>query len=163
MAKIAGSGWFACPNAVFEQCHTAYELAILSYLYRCAGPDGSSFPSFSTIAKHTKISVRTVIRSLNNLTARGVVKRARRESNHRGHTSSLYTVSLRGGLMTDRHKGSVTQSPPLCPTDPRSSTKNLKTLTKLTEQNGRADPTVNGRGEFQVAFRALSQKLSMPR
>jgi hypothetical protein len=90
MGRLSGTGWFALPNRIFEVVTTPYELAVIAYLQRCAGPDGSAWPSFETIASACKMSARQVRYVVGELETRGVI-RIQRSNGRRSH---LYVIEL---------------------------------------------------------------------
>lgn len=94
MASLHGSGWFACPNSVFDQCETAYEIVVVTYLLRRAGPDGACWPSLATTARDTKLSKRTVQNVLDSLEKRGMLSRSSRNRDDGGHSSNEYRVTV---------------------------------------------------------------------
>ncbi|HEX4499818.1 MAG TPA: helix-turn-helix domain-containing protein [Scandinavium sp.] len=69
---------FAAYNWGLEQtAGTTHAKSILLALCNCANPDGDCWPSQSTLAKQYEMSRRTVIRVLQRLEARGMIKRQR--------------------------------------------------------------------------------------
>lgn len=120
VTSLQGSGWFACPNAVFEKCETAYEILVVTYLLRRAGPDGSCWPSLTTIARDTKLSEATVKRTLASLESRSILTRERRPRNGDRHESTMYQVRV--GFEWGLHRPSVglTQSPSGAQGEPRT-------------------------------------------
>ena len=118
MASLHGSGWFACPNSVFDQCETAYEIVVVTYLLRRAGPDGACWPSLTTIARDTKLSEATVKRTLSALESRAVVVRTRRPKAGERHESTVYEVHHRAPV-------GLPQNPSGAPTEPRTRPNEL--------------------------------------
>jgi len=109
-SRLAGSGWFAAPNFIFEDDLDTYEIAILVNLYRRAGPDGEAWPSLKTIAQDTGMSKPTVKRRLGDLIDKGWVHKQTRKT-AKGNRSNLYIltepVRLRGGV-TETPRGDHT-------------------------------------------------------
>lgn len=90
MGRLSGTGWFALPNRIFEVVQTPYELAVLAYLQRCAGPDGAAWPSHETIAAACKMSARQVRYIVQELETRSVLQ-VQRSNGRRSH---LYIIDL---------------------------------------------------------------------
>lgn len=90
MGRLSGTRWFALPNRIFEVAQTPYELAVLAYLQRCAGPDGAAWPSYETIAAACRMSPRQVRHVIGELEARGVLQ-VQRSNGRRSH---LYVIDL---------------------------------------------------------------------
>jgi hypothetical protein len=118
--RIEGSKWFAAPNWILDSGSTlkgAYERLVLLYLYRRAGPDGGSWPSYATIATDCGINRRSAIRSVKSLISKGFVRIERRQGAGGEPVSNLYFP--RGG--------SVSQSPP------PSDSQTLRSVTESPE------------------------------
>lgn len=125
--RIEGSGWFAVPNAVFadKNLRATDKLALL-YLYRCAGTDGSAWPSYSTIQEHTGLARATVAASIRRLEENGWIARERRRTEQGDADSNVYRL-----LIPARHGGSSTTKPRSSTTGLRSSTTELGVVQPL--------------------------------
>ena len=110
MEHLQGTGYFAAPNAIFNSGLTAEEMLVILYLHRCAGSDGSSWPSFNTIAKATDISRRTAIAAVKGLKEKGWLVSEARKSESGAFTSNAYRICppSAGGAL-----GSAGSAPPL--------------------------------------------------
>lgn len=114
MGTVRHSGWFALPNAVVESGLSPYETVVLVYLYRRAGKDGSSWPSYDTIATDLSMSRRQAIRCIQSLSSKGCLKKHPKQTVAGDPASNTYEVEL--ALPTTGSGGGDTESPGWRPT-----------------------------------------------
>lgn len=94
MARVAGSGWFAAPDAVFDDARlTPVERIVLLYLYRMAGNDGASFPSYNRIAEAAGITRRAAIKAVKALVEKGWLEVERRRADNEAWQSNVYRLT----------------------------------------------------------------------
>ena len=98
MSVLQGTGWFAAPNWVFDSDLSWSEKLVYLYLCRRSGPDGSSWPSVSTIAADTGMSKRSVQQTLRSLRESGYITIEHRTDPETGsRRSNLYRLQSRTG------------------------------------------------------------------
>jgi len=121
VARVAGSGWFAAPDAVFDDARlTPVERIVLLYLYRMAGNDGASFPSYNRIAECAGVNRRTAIRAVKSLVEKGWLEVAhRRRADDEAWQSNVYRLTRPARTPSD------TESPPSDKVTPPSDTESL--------------------------------------
>ena len=120
MARVAGSGWFAAPDAVFDDPSlTPVERIVLLYLYRMAGNDGASFPSYNRIAEAAGITRRAAIKAVKVLVEKGWLEVERRRADNEAWQSNVYRLTRPARTPSD------TESPPSDKVTPPSDTESL--------------------------------------
>lgn len=133
--KLSGTGWHATPNGLYDGSLNHFEVAVLGYLYRRAGPDGASWPSVNRIGKDLKMGPTTVNLTLKSLEASGRLTRIQRSGG-----TTIYRV---GDELPPRQ--TVTPSPPHGDLPPRVATpKYHYTEVPLTEVNPPVVPPKGG-------------------
>ncbi len=78
----------------------AYELIILSYLFRCTNNKKTAFPSYNTIARCCGMSRRTAIKSVKNLFENNYIIKKTRGYNHEDEAyvksySNVYVLNVK--------------------------------------------------------------------
>ncbi len=129
--RLEGSGWFACPNVIWEESDPLLDLyakAIWTYLYRRAGPDGASWPSYKKMATDCGMSRRQAMRAVKTLIGWKFVRKKDRVGSTGSRSSNSYELTLGGdyqapGVVTASHQGGDYQSPevPLSEVPPKES------------------------------------------
>ena len=79
-----------CMNS--ELLETPYQKLVYFYLKKFANDKNQCFPSITTLIKQTKINKRTLLKTLNELEEKGVLKKENRRKEDGGKTSNLYTL-----------------------------------------------------------------------
>ncbi len=71
---------------------TPYQKIVYFYLKRFANEKNQCFPSMATLTKRTKMSMKTLKKTLKELEEKGVLKREKRFHENGGNSSNLYTL-----------------------------------------------------------------------
>jgi hypothetical protein len=113
MKKLMGTGWFAAPDAVFgDNGLTALEKLCFLYFCRRAGSDGSSFPSYKTIARDIAVGRSTAIKLVQSLEAKKLIRKIPRRRVDGSFTSNTYTLTLnRQGVVHAADQGGLLNTP----------------------------------------------------
>ena len=114
--------YFQVPNACFEQGLSTYELLVYVYLCRCGNHGAKAFPSYQTIANKTGMSKSSVIRSVDSLIDKKLIKKKTRESNGKNRLSNIYCVDL----LSNRQYPIVTETTYKEPVKKKYTRKKLK-------------------------------------
>lgn len=86
-------GWSSVPNWVIRssKLHGSEKLLYIALLNR-ANAKGECWPSLATLTKEVGVSNRTIIRKLDDLESKGLIKKTRRAKDAVGQISNLYKV-----------------------------------------------------------------------
>ena len=135
--KIEGVRWFTAPNDIFSResgLQGVYERLVLVYLYRRAGPDGGSWPSYTTIAKDCGMSQTQAKLTVKSLEGKGFVHLAHRKNERGADTSNYYSL---GAMSPPAPPPVTTRHPPLSPPAPEVL---LTSEVPPSEGKGRSTP-----------------------
>lgn len=86
------SNFFQVPNAIYDNKELdVYQITILLYLFRLSN-DSEAFPSLGNITDFTGVSRPKVIKTINDLIAKGYIQKKTRKNKNGSSTSNLYIL-----------------------------------------------------------------------